>query len=58
MTENSLGMRAKSLDPDFLHGLRGHSLQEHFALGQMLGAVLARHVVAHETVHEPFRLMR
>ena len=56
--EDAVGMGLELPDPGVAHGARRHRRKHRRALRHMRIAVLAHHVVAHQHVHQPGRLMR
>ena len=56
--DDAVGMRLELRCPVRLHRLRRDRRKDRLALGQMRIAILAHHVVAHQLVHQPLRLVR
>ena len=58
LIEDAVGMGLELPDPGVAHGARRHRRKHRRALRHVRVAVLAHHVVAHQHVHQPGRLMR
>ena len=58
LLENAVGMGLELPAPGIAHRARRHRRKHRGALGHVRVAVLAHHVVAHQGVHQPGRLVR